>query len=917
MTKITQLPVVSTMADQSLFVVVDNGVTKKLTYSTLKATLKGDKGETGAKGDTGAQGSKGDTGAKGDTGLQGPVGPLAPFSTATTIRLGGFKVGSGINVTGDGTLSVPIVTINTATASASGTVIPGLGLKLVDGQATTIISPRLYLSVSEEYTVGNSASSGYTYEGYGGSNPILTVEPGATYSWVFTSSPGSHPWQIRTAPGGAAITEGRWWFVSNDGTVTKGGALVNIGRDNGTLFWTVPTNPSQYIFYYQCLFHPSMVGQIVIQNDQSIFLNRTNTYNSAVPTNIIPDGDATRNIGSSAKRIGTAFTQNVNFSGLLVTNTNGRLTSTGGFDVGKSVTKVQVTTGGTYITTPQVKVIDITGKDFAGTAALSPTTVDRLDVNITPSVPDIDPASTVDITISSPASGTPATAIATIDLYLDDLQVSYSTTPTASLVINANVTLGAGATLQIADQAQANSLNAFIAYQNLADTRDGLPKFLDPGTNTLKTFKITSVDLPTRTISFDLSLARATIPAGVYVFAVPQPTIADGAYPIVCTGIQIGQFVASAGQYSVAIADRLDTARLPQGTTATSYLSVSCTPLTGQPGFYYLSTDIAGTNINKVKVRSGVTGTVLGTVGSGYTSTPAVSVTVDGTPNPVLSNNIRAILAPTTVSGVTVTNFGQQYTAAAQGILVSPLSSAGTTTSNADNNLWKVTTNLYPLGTARTAGTVLYVYATGSFGNGKGDGATIPITAGQSVTSLTNPGSTPGTVVSVTPVFNKRNGLRLYRVNMSASSSAAVDEILNFGGTAGAVAITQASAQPVLTATTTTPGTVVVGTGLAVDNNGLLTVNLGSGTVPFAAINSVGDIDTQGDVNADGNVYANNVFANTVVVRKVSPVNSKGNPGDKAGMFAYDAGHLSVCIVDYTDGTANIWRRITWTSSSW
>ena len=530
---------------------------------------------------------------------------------------------------------------------------------------------------------------------------------------------------------------------------------------------------------------------------------------------------------------------------------------------------------------------------------------------------DIDPAATVNITISSPTSGVQATAIATVDLYLDDLQVSYTTTPTASLVINANVTLGAGATLQIGDQAQANSLNAFIAYQTLADTRDGLPKFLDPGTNTLKTFKILSVDLPTRTISFDLSLARATIPAGVYVFAVPQPTIADGAYPIVCTGIQIGQFVASSGQYSVAMADRLDTARLPQGTTATSYLSVSCTPLTGQPGFYFLSSDIAGTNINKVKVRSGVTGTVLGTGGSGYTSTPTISVTVDGTPNPVLSNNIRAILAPTTVSGITVTNFGQQYTAAAQGILISPLSSAGTTVSNADNNLWKVTTNLYPLGTARTAGTQLYVYATGSFGNGKGDGATLPITAGQTVTSLTNPGSTPGTVVSVTPIFNKRNGLRLYRVNMSASSSAAVDEILNFGGTAGAVAITQAGAQPVLTATTTTPGTVVVGTGLAVDNNGLLTVNLGSGTVPFAAINSVGDIDTQGDVNATGNIYGTNIFANTIVVSKVSPATSKGTVGDKAGMFAYDAGHLSVCVADYTDGTANIWRRISWTSSSW
>jgi hypothetical protein len=660
-----------------------------------------------------------------------------------------------------------------------------------------------------------------------------------------------------------------------------------------------------------------MLGQITIANAQADFTTRVNSYAGAITSDLVPSADNARNLGSLTKRYNTAYTQNINLSGIVVSTANGKLTSSGGFDVGKSITKVQVATGGTYVNTPQVKIVDITGKDFAGTASLTPTTVDRLDVNITPSVPDIDSTATVDITISSPTSGTPATAIATVDLYLDDLQVSYSTTPTASLVINANVTLGAGATLQISDQAQANALNNFIAYQTLADTRDGLPKFLDPGTNTLKTFKITSVDLPTRTISFDSSLARATIPTGVYVFSVPQPTIADGAYPIVCTGIQIGQFVASGGQYSVAVADRLDTARLPQGTTATSYLSVSCTPLTGQPGFYYLSTDIAGTNINKVKVRSGVTGTVLGTGGSGYTSTPTVSVTVDGVPNPILSNNIRAILTPTTVDSVTVTNFGQQYTPAAQGILVSSLSAASVVASNADNNLWKVTTNLYPLPTARTAGTILYVYATGAFGNGKGDGATIPIQAGMSVTSLTNPGSTPGTVVSVTPVFNKRNGLRLYRVNMSASSSATVDEVVNFGGTPGAVAITQSAAQPVLTATTTTPGTVIVGTGLAVDNTGLLSVNLGSGTVPFAAITSVGDINTQGDVNADGNIYGTNIFANTVAISKASPTTSKGNPGDKAGMIAIDAGHLSVCIADYVDGTTNIWRRISWTSSQW
>jgi hypothetical protein len=108
MTKITQLPIVSAMGDQSLFVVVDNGVTKKLTYSSLRANLKGDTGATGPQGEQGIQGETGSTGSQGPAGPTGPAGPLAAFSTATDIRLGGVKLGEGIIAANDGTISVVI-----------------------------------------------------------------------------------------------------------------------------------------------------------------------------------------------------------------------------------------------------------------------------------------------------------------------------------------------------------------------------------------------------------------------------------------------------------------------------------------------------------------------------------------------------------------------------------------------------------------------------------------------------------------------------------------------------------------------------------------------------------------------------------------------------------------------------------------
>lgn len=94
MTKITQLPVASTITDTGVFVIVDEGVTKQLSWQTLKANgLKGDRGLTGA------------------TGAQGPVGPTG---TVATIAVGTVKITTATTAT---------ITASTSTLSSNITIL--------------------------------------------------------------------------------------------------------------------------------------------------------------------------------------------------------------------------------------------------------------------------------------------------------------------------------------------------------------------------------------------------------------------------------------------------------------------------------------------------------------------------------------------------------------------------------------------------------------------------------------------------------------------------------------------------------------------------------------------------------------------------------------------------------------------------
>jgi hypothetical protein len=66
-------------------------------------------------------------------------------------------------------------------------------------------------------------------------------------------------------------------------------------------------------------------------------------------------------------------------------------------------------------------------------------------------------------------------------------------------------------------------------------------------------------------------------------------------------------------------------------------------------------------------------------------------------------------------------------------------------------------------------------------------------------------------------------------------------------------------------------------------------------------------IATIGDIKETALNYSNSTV----------PPTHHGSVGDLKNDIRYDATHLYICIEDYTDGTAIIWKRINWASGNW
>ena len=53
-----------------------------------------------------------------------------------------------------------------------------------------------------------------------------------------------------------------------------------------------------------------------------------------------------------------------------------------------------------------------------------------------------------------------------------------------------------------------------------------------------------------------------------------------------------------------------------------------------------------------------------------------------------------------------------------------------------------------------------------------------------------------------------------------------------------------------------------------------------------------------------------------IVLKNATPSSSVGASGDKAGLIAWDANYIYVCVGSH-DGSAHIWKRVTLVGGSW
>ena len=89
---------------------------------------------------------------------------------ATSTTLGGVKIGSGVNVDGEGTISVTIpepYTLPDATTTTKGGVIVGSGLTVEAGKIsvdTEAIASAVLAKLTQATTWGDIAAHGFTYK---------------------------------------------------------------------------------------------------------------------------------------------------------------------------------------------------------------------------------------------------------------------------------------------------------------------------------------------------------------------------------------------------------------------------------------------------------------------------------------------------------------------------------------------------------------------------------------------------------------------------------------------------------------------------------------------------------------------------------------------------------------------------------
>ena len=210
MTKISSLPEATTITNAATLIVLDQGVTKKISYQTFRATaLKGDTGAVGPQGATGPRGATGTVatiavgtvtmttattatvtavntvttgstvltildfafppGPKGDTGT-------AVIGIATSATIGGVRIGPGFSIDGAGVISVAPPEIEPATVFSLGGVIIGDGIEVDEfGEISVNTGTPFVLQTATAVTLGGVKIGA----GIGINDGVISVTTGA------------------------------------------------------------------------------------------------------------------------------------------------------------------------------------------------------------------------------------------------------------------------------------------------------------------------------------------------------------------------------------------------------------------------------------------------------------------------------------------------------------------------------------------------------------------------------------------------------------------------------------------------------------------------------------------------------------------------------------------------------------------
>lgn len=307
MTKISNLPEALTITNTSTLIILDQGVTKKISYQVFRATaLKGDTGTNGIQGPIGLRGPTGtvatisvgavtmttattatvtaiNTVTTGSTVLTildfafppGPKGDTGTYviDIATTSTVGGVKIGSGFTILGDGTISVAPPEIEPATVFSLGGVIIGDGIEVDEfGEISVNTGTPFVLQTATAVVLGGVKIGA----GIGINDGVISVTTGAfALQTATTAILGG----VKIGEG-VAITSSGTISVSTATTGTVGGVRIGTGIDisaNGTI--SVNTGVS---------FASSLTGSILAGNITASSLTTLGTL-----TNLVVRGTTT------------------------------------------------------------------------------------------------------------------------------------------------------------------------------------------------------------------------------------------------------------------------------------------------------------------------------------------------------------------------------------------------------------------------------------------------------------------------------------------------------------------------------------------------------------------------------------------------------------------------------------------------